>query len=266
MLNQNIDVKLGERVLKYESVTRTIARPNGWIFVIPLTNRTSYGYIYNSSINSVSEIEADFDKFLISEGITCVGSQRHLYFPNFTQRTFFDGSVLKLGNAALFLEPLEATAIGCILNQIVTFSYWPLGHFSKLEKRERLNENDLRIFNRYLLNYVCEVSLFVGWHYAMGSGFDTEFWQFAQSNFNKEIKKLENKNILEEFEKNLQSGAKFIHPIKNYMKFSKRIVELTKASEKLWSFPQLRGAAPKIFGMWRQHSFAEIGYGIGYFS
>ena len=35
-----------------QSVTRSIARPHGWIFSIPLTTRTSYGYVYNRSIYS----------------------------------------------------------------------------------------------------------------------------------------------------------------------------------------------------------------------
>ena len=34
-----------------QSVTRSIARRHGWIFSIPLTTHTSYGYVYNNSIN-----------------------------------------------------------------------------------------------------------------------------------------------------------------------------------------------------------------------
>ena len=261
VVDRVVDIRIGDRVFKYQSATRTIARPHGWIFVIPLTTRTSYGYIYNSSINSVSEIETDFEEFLQLEGVTCVGSDKHLHFPNFTQRTFFDGALFKLGNAASFIEPLEATAIGFILNQVEVLSYWPLRHLAKLEKRGKLNENDLKVFNRYLLNFACKISIFVGWHYVSGSRFDTEFWQFAKSNFKKEIEKMPNQELIREFRRYLQAGTECPHPIENFSEFSK-----LAAADPLKITHQLRGADPIVFAQWRHLSFAEVGYGIGYFS
>jgi tryptophan halogenase len=255
-----IQVKVGDRVLKYQSVTRSVSRPHGWIFVIPLTSRTSYGYIYNSDLNSVSDIENDLDEFLHSEGITCFPGARQLNFPNFTERTFFDGALFKIGNTASFLEPLEATAIGCILKQVEILSYWPLRQFAKQEKRGRLNEDDLKMVNRYLLNYVYKMSLFVGWHYAKGSCFKTKFWQFAQTNFYQEIKNLENQELLKEFESYLQAGADIVHPIQNFLKFSQTVAQKPANS------PLLPEPIPKAFAQWQTPSFTEVGYGIGYFS
>ncbi|WP_066384615.1 MULTISPECIES: tryptophan 7-halogenase [unclassified Anabaena] len=259
--DHTIDLKIGSHAVKYQTATRSIARPHGWIFTIPLTNRTSYGYIYNRDISSVSEIETDFDKFFQAEGITYNGQAKQVNFPNFTVRNCFDGALFKIGNSASFLEPLEATAIGCILKQVEAISHWVLRSFAKLEKRERLDESQLIIFNQYFLNYVYKMSLFVGWHYAMGSRFNTKFWEFAEANFYQEIENLENKTLLEKFYSVLELAQRSPHPIDNFLEFSSTVAE----TETNIVTALIKGVA-KLYGQWTQPSFTEVGYGIGYFS
>ncbi len=259
--DNTIELKIRDRTLKYQSATRSIARPHGWVFTIPLTNRTTYGYIYNRDINTVSDIEADFDELFQSEGITYSGQPKHLTFPNFTQRSFFDGALLKIGNTASFLEPLEATAIGCILKQVEAICYWPLRSFSKLETRSRLTEDNLKLFNNHFLKYVYKMSIFVGWHYAMGSRFNTEFWKFASSNFYEKIEQLEDRKLLEEFNTVLKSGSKLPDPSENFPEFD-TIASQTEKS----IFELLKEDMPLTFGQWTKPSFTEVGYGIGYFS
>jgi tryptophan halogenase len=82
--------------------------------------------------------------------------------------------------------------------------------------------------------------LFVGWHYVSGSCFNTDFWQFAKSNFDQEIQKLENPNLLREFDSYLQAGSEL-----NYL---------------------LLFSKSNSFGGFRPASFYEVGYGIGYYS
>jgi tryptophan halogenase len=231
-------------VVEFNSATRSIARPHGWIFVIPLTTHTSYGYVYNSSINSRSEIDNDFYKFLIKEKVTPHAKERQLAFPNFTSRTFFDGSMFKIGNAASFLEPLEATAINIAMAKIHYASRYPLKSLSEVSSKRRFNKAQLKAFNDNLLNLILKIALFIGWHYASGSCFDTDFWQFSKSNFFREIEKLENKDIKGKFEKYLQAGAEF----NDWQVF-------TDSSSLIGSF----GGFPVA-------SFYEVGHGIGYFS
>lgn len=231
-------------VVDFNSVTRSIARPYGWIFIIPLTTHTSYGYVYNSSINSRSEIEADLTEFLQEEKVTTLGEGKHLNFPNFTCRTFFDGSLFKIGNVASFLEPLEATALGVSLAQIYYASQY-LKDLSEFSGRSgKFDEGQLKASNEFLLNMVWKVGLFVGWHYASGSCFNTDFWHFAKSNFKQEIQKLENQKLLCAFERCLQAGSE----INNLLFFTK-----------LNSFRE-------TFAGITQSSFCEVGYGIGYYS
>ena len=55
-------------VLKH-TYTRAIARPHGWVFVIPLTAHTSYGYIFNRDVSDLEEVEKDFDELLAQDGV-----------------------------------------------------------------------------------------------------------------------------------------------------------------------------------------------------
>ena len=72
---------------------------------------TSYGYIFNRDISRLSEVESDFDEFLEVDGVTEFEPRAVIPFPNFIHRHLYDGAVARVGNAAFFMEPLEATAI-----------------------------------------------------------------------------------------------------------------------------------------------------------
>ena len=154
--------------------TRAIARPHGWIFVIPLTSHTSYGYVFNRTVSHVTEVEEDFDDLLEADGVSEFEQRAVIEFPNFIQRRIFDGTVARIGNAAGFLEPLEATAIVSAQVQI------------GMVLRNRLNrsvenlERDAPVVNRFLIDNMLRYSLFVGWHYCRGSRYDSEFWHYAR--------------------------------------------------------------------------------------
>ena len=154
--------------------TRAVARPHGWIFVIPLTVHTSYGYIFNRDVSSLAEVESDFDAFLKASGISEFEQRAVIPFPNFVHRQIYDGAVARIGNAAAFMEPLEATAIVSAQLQVGMVLHIRLNR--SIEHLER----DARVVNRFLINNVLCYGLFVGWHYACGSTYDTRFWRFAR--------------------------------------------------------------------------------------
>jgi tryptophan 7-halogenase len=230
-------------VVDYNAATRSIARPHGWIFVIPLTTHTTYGYIYNNQINSVNDIDSDLAEFLRSESVQVIGKDKQLEFPNFISREFFDGALFKIGNTASFIEPLEATAIGIIHAQITFASLYPLAELAALNDRARgeLDREKIQALNQFLFNAVLKIVLFVGWHYVCGSSFDTEFWRFAKSNFDRELARLDNPYVIKEFQKFLQAGSHF-----NYWMYFDRVRS------------SFAGITPA--------SFYEVGNGIGYFA
>ena len=163
----------GEPVLLH-TYTRAVARPHGWVFVIPLTAHTSYGYIFNRDVTDLADVESDFDALLEGDGVSEFEQRAVLRFPNFVHRQMYDGAVARIGNAAAFMEPLEATAIvsahlqiGMVLN-------------TRLNRSVEHLERDAPVVNRFLVNNVLRYGLFVGWHYSRGSAYDSEFWRRAR--------------------------------------------------------------------------------------
>ena len=154
--------------------TRAVARPHGWIFVIPLTAHTSYGYVFNRDVSDLADVESDFDGFLETDGVSEFEQRNVIRFPNFVRREIYDGAVARIGNAAAFMEPLEATAIvsaqlqiGMVLNMRLNR---PVEHL----------ERDAPVVNRFLISNMLCYGLFVGWHYSRGSVYDSEFWRYAR--------------------------------------------------------------------------------------
>lgn len=237
------------------AATRAVARPHGWIFVIPLTVDTAYGYIHNFTLNSAADIEADFDQFLWAEQVNVARPGKWLQFPNFIRRTFFDGALFRIGNAASFLEPLEATAIGIILFQLNLASFWLFSDLLELGSSGQSDQGAIQVLNESFFNFVQEVSLFVGWHYAAGSCFETEFWQRARLNFEGALRRFEQQDILSKFDRYLQAGAGL--PLSE--------LDLVKDPQ----FPTsvlYAELSPQTFGGFPAASFAVLGRGLGYFS
>ena len=163
----------GQAAAQY-TYTRSIARPHGWVFVIPLTAHTSYGYVYNNEVSSQEEVEADFDELLKTDGVAEFEQRAIIAFPNFVHRRIYDGAVARVGNAAAFMEPLEATAI--------VFAQLQIGMVLQMRfnRPPEFHERDVEVVNRFLINYILCSGLFVGWHYSFGSIHDSEFWRYAK--------------------------------------------------------------------------------------
>ena len=135
---------------------------------------TSYGYIFNRDVSGLADVEADFDAFLESDGVSEFEQRAVIRFPNFVHREIYDGAVARIGNAAAFMEPLEATAIvsaqlqiGMVLNM-------------RLNRPVEYLERDAPVVNRFLVNNMLCYGLFVGWHYSCGSVYDSAFWRYAR--------------------------------------------------------------------------------------
>ena len=154
--------------------TRAVARPHGWIFVIPLTAHTSYGYIFNRDVSGLDEVEADFDAFLEADGVSEFEQRAVIPFPNFVHREIYDGAVARIGNAAAFMEPLEATAIVSAQLEIGMVLQM------RLNRPAEHLDRDTPVVNRFLVNNMLCYGLFVGWHYSCGSIHDSEFWRHAR--------------------------------------------------------------------------------------
>jgi tryptophan halogenase len=229
------------------NVTRAVARPLGWIFSIPLQNETSYGYVYNNQTSTETETERDFSHFLRQEKTGDVTPLRNLSFPNFCRRNVFVGRVLHIGNTASFMEPLEATAIGVITLQLQLLSHW-----RRLIQQGMPTPLASDRINRIHEDTLVKVSIFIAWHYAAGSQFDTAFWRNARDQFLRLKQQPALNKILADFNTMQEQTGTVSIGMLDQLNLSS---DLTRVG--------LQEAMGKNFGGYSVLSFVQIARGLG---
>lgn len=137
------------------------------MFGIPLQERTAWGYLWNSEVTSELEAQSNLVNLLGEYQIEYFSEDcRQFKFKNYYAKSIVneDGNIFVNGNRALFLEPIQATSLGCygiingmIIDKILDDKY----------------DNDM------YHNIMDEVIKFINLHYLNGSNFDTPFWQMA---------------------------------------------------------------------------------------
>tara|TARA_B100001057_G_C22815714_1_gene937344 strand:+ start:683 stop:1786 length:1104 start_codon:yes stop_codon:yes gene_type:complete len=147
--------------------TYHIAHKNGWMFGLPLQSRTGWGYLYNSNITSQLEAQDDVAKILEEYQVEFHSKDcREFSFKNYYAKNIMneDGNIFVNGNRALFLEPIQATSLGCygLINEMIL---------------DRI-ENDVYDIDKYH-NIMNEVIMFINLHYLRGSDYNTPFWRMA---------------------------------------------------------------------------------------
>tara|TARA_R110000744_G_scaffold153510_1_gene267911 strand:- start:130 stop:1329 length:1200 start_codon:yes stop_codon:yes gene_type:complete len=178
--------------------TFTIARPYGWVFLIPLQNRCSVGYLFNHKINNIEDIKLDLKDIFKEYGLFPSDKTNTFNFKNYYRKENYTDRVSYNGNASFFLEPLEATSISTIQN-LCNFNT-----VSRTISKEELNlkyKNDIK-----------EIEQMIMLHYFAGSKYDTPFWKHA---YEKSLPCIEEmtknpkfKSLLQEVYYNLQNPYK----------------------------------------------------------
>ena len=170
-----------------------VAAKYGWVFGIPLQNRCSIGYMYNDKINTKEEIQEDLKEIFARYNLEPSNDTNSISFNNYYKKENYqiDGKLVHSGNASFFLEPLEATS---------------LGSMDDIQRHAHDLWNDYitpdQANSRYL-SRMSEVELIIMMHYAAGSTFKTDFWEFAQERGIKKIESLKDEPTL----KNIYSLA-----------------------------------------------------------
>lgn len=144
------------------------AAKHGWIFGIPLAKRCAIGYVYNSDISSEEELWKEVEEVKKEFGLGETSWTARFSFPNYARNFFLDGNVVYTGNAGLFLEPLEASA----------FSAYDFINRSAIDVwRDGVPAWSA---NQKIKDFVSKTEFVIMLHYAAGSPYKTEFWDFAQ--------------------------------------------------------------------------------------
>jgi tryptophan halogenase len=160
---------------------------------------------------------------------------------------FFDGAVFRIGNAAAFLEPLEATGLTFLLVQLRIATFWLLDEMLEISKTG-YSEGCLSTLNHHMVDFVRESALFVSWHYARGSAYSTRFWDFARESFERELAAVSDTR----FHRFLEVGARM--PAE--LAFVEKAADLDRFNV---------SQSKESYGGFLDLSFAKVGHGIDYF-
>jgi tryptophan halogenase len=234
-----------------QAVSRVVARRHGWIFQIPLRDWTSCGYVFNPRLSSDSEVADDLTAFLHGEGFTAWEQRAAPRFPNFIRRTLFDGRIFLAGNAASFIEPLEATTIGHAIAQVRAATQW----IADVGQGSRAEPDEAAAFNRTMVDYMCRDSLFVAWHYSCGSRWDTPFWNHARGGLARAREHPEAQVHLRDMQIFVEAGRALPGPhlsaLEDQEQWEREVLPLLKLYRPFGNFSEL--------------NFAQVGHGIGYY-
>jgi len=138
------------------------ATPDGWMFGVPLTSRTSYGYLFNRNITPVEQAKINFSKE-INVPVDQLDNIEYK-FKSYYIKKVLDKRILKNGNRAVFFEPMFANSL------------WLYKHTDKLfisYIKQGIPEDHINnVFN----DMAKDVEELICYFYHGGSQHDTEFW------------------------------------------------------------------------------------------
>lgn len=152
--------------------TYHVAHRNGWMFGIPLTTRQGWGYLYNDVITEKDDAIDDISNRFNTKKEEL--NLREFAFKNYHAKKFIDHRIIKNGNRALFLEPLEAMS-GLFYDNVNRTTFDFLLGMSEDEANKNLVENANDI-----INFICFI-------YHGGSLHDSEFWKITKEKCNKRL-------------------------------------------------------------------------------
>ena len=139
------------------------ATPDGWMFGVPLTDRKSYGYLFNDTITTREEAIQNFSKEI---GVPVNELQNIEYkFHSYRAKEIIGKRIFKNGNRAVFFEPLFANSLYLYdqINRVI------MGHISDPYGNKETSNAMIDVS----INHVATV---IAYMYRGGSVHDTPFW------------------------------------------------------------------------------------------
>ena len=157
--------------------TLTIARPYGWIFGVPLQDRCSVGYLFNSNINSEKQVKEDVKEVFKEFNLNPSKKTNLINFKSYYRKNNFNGNIFYNGNASFFTEPLEATTF----EMQVTTAFMIK---EAIEQGASSNKQLQTLWEEEIKKQIVMINL----HYLNNKNYNTDFWKEASKNANSLIR------------------------------------------------------------------------------
>jgi tryptophan 6-halogenase len=152
--------------------TRATALEAGWVWKIPLTNRTGNGYVYASAFKTADEAETELRTHLGL--LDSDGAARHLTMKVGRVERTWVSNCLAVGLSQGFIEPLEATALHIVQTTVEMFlDAFEGGGFT---------DADADTFNATIAERYEGIRDYIVCHYRVSQRSDTEYWRANAAN------------------------------------------------------------------------------------
>ena len=152
-----------EEMEEYNMFTTITAQKNGWSWRTPVQGRTGNGYVYNSQFTSDEDAVKEMESFYGKE----LKINKFFSFKSGKLEQSWFKNCLSVGLSANFIEPLEASSLGTVIQQVFCFvDYLPSWDVSSYNKK---------------MGEVFDNSLdFIRAHYLVKRE-DTDFWRYVKN-------------------------------------------------------------------------------------
>jgi tryptophan halogenase len=154
-----------------EPYTSSIAMKFGWVWKIPLQERTGSGYIFDSDYINEDQALGEAEKYFG----TRLDVRKSIPFEAGRYENVWVKNCIAVGLSSSFIEPLESTSIWNTVVQLET-----LRNF--VNDFKNLNEKSVALYNEIIANNMDEKLRFVYLHY-LTKRTDSDFWKNFKSNF-----------------------------------------------------------------------------------
>lgn len=149
---------------EYNKYTKSTARNAGWSWTIPTQTRTGNGYVYCDGFIGKDEAHKEMEQ---SYGQQLDIAKEFKFDPGRLEKSWYK-NCYAVGLSQSFVEPLEATSIGSVIQQMFCFI-----HF--------LPSQDDKSCNRHVNNIFDNIVDYVQSHYLVKRE-DTPFWKEVKYN------------------------------------------------------------------------------------
>lgn len=144
---------------------------HGWIWKIPVRSRIGTGLVFRRDITSIDEAKQylcdHWDNRISPDNLKVID------WTPYYNTNMWDGNVVAIGLSGGFIEPLESTGLGTIIDGI--------RHLRTSVMAGYYNDFDISLFNTKMISIYEDAIDFINMHYVY-SDKDTPFWNYVSDN------------------------------------------------------------------------------------